>query len=132
MKKEMNHRPYCKRILITLRRSHVTLSSSLKDFENVKGISLEENLNTDDEGDIAYILEVDFGYSDLLLDKHSDCHLILDKEPLDHITLSKYQSQLENTLNISNNNIKKMRQAYQPKKKKVTQNKNLKLLERIE
>ena len=42
----------------------------LKDFEIVEEISLDEILNTDDEGDIGYIVEVDLHYPDDLHDKH--------------------------------------------------------------
>ena len=36
----------------------------LKDFEIVEEISLEDILNTGDEGDIGYIVEVDLDYPD--------------------------------------------------------------------
>ena len=80
---------------------------TLKDFEIVEEISLEDLLNTDDEGDIGYNIEVDLDYPDDLYDKHSDFPFISDKEPVDHIELSEYQSELKTALNVSNSKIKK-------------------------
>ena len=51
-----------------------------KDFEIVEGISLEEILCTEHEGDIGYIVEVDLDYPDQLQDKHSEFPLIPDKQ----------------------------------------------------
>ena len=92
----------------------------LKDFEIVEEISLEDNLNTDDEGDIGYIVEVDLHYPDDLHDKHSDFPLISDKEPVDPIELSEYQSELKTALNVSNSKIKKLRQTCHSKMNYVT------------
>ena len=98
----------------------------LKDFEIVEQISLEDVLNTDDEGDVGYIVEVDLDYSDDLHDKHSDFTLISDKEHVDPRELSKYQSELKTGLNVSNSKIKKLRQTYHSKMNYVTHYRNLK------
>ena len=98
----------------------------LKDFEIVEEMSLEDILNTDDEGDIGYIVEVDLNYPDDLHDKHSDFPLISDKEPVDPIELSEYQSELKTALNVSNSKTKKLRQTYHSKMNYVTHYRNLK------
>ena len=89
----------------------------LKDFEIVEEISLEDILNTDDEG---------INYPDDLHDKHSDFPLISDKEPVDPIELSEYQSELKTALNVSNSKNKKLRQTYHSKMNYVTHYRNLK------
>ena len=58
-------------------------SLPLKDFELVEDISLEKILQTKNEGDIGFLVEVDLEYSDELHDKHADYPLVPDKEPID-------------------------------------------------
>ena len=98
----------------------------LKDFEIVEEISLEDILSKDDEGDIGYIVEVDLHYPDGLHDKNSDFPLISDKEAVDPIELSEYQSELKTALNVSSSKIKKLRQTYHSKMNYVTHYRNLK------
>ena len=71
----------------------------LKDFELVDDISLDEILQTEDEGDIGFLVEVDLEYHDKLHDKHADYPLVPDKEPIDPLELSDFQTSLKTPLN---------------------------------
>ena len=57
---------------------------------------------------------------------NTDFPLISDKEPVDPIELSEYQSELKTALNVSNSKIKKLRQTYHSKMNYVTHYRNLK------
>ena len=83
-------------------------------------INLEEILNTDDEGDMEYIVEIDLEYPDQLHYKHSYLLLILDKEPPDPIELSQYQYELKNALKILNSFKKRTEIDISLKKNYVT------------
>ena len=70
----------------------------LKDFELVEGISLDTILQTEDEGDIGFLVEVDLEYPDGLHGKHADYPLVPDKESIDPLELSDFQTSLKNTI----------------------------------
>ena len=70
----------------------------LKDFELVDDISLDEILQTEDEGDIGFLVEVDLENPEALHDKHADYPLVPDKEPIDPLDLSDFQTSLETPL----------------------------------
>ena len=67
---------------------------ALKSFEIEAQIGLEEMLNNNDEGDTGHFVRADLDYLDQLYGKHSDFPLISNKEPLDLVQLSEYQSEL--------------------------------------
>ena len=69
----------------------------LKDFELVEEISLDKILQTEDEGDIGFLVEVNLEYPDELHDKHADYPLVPDKESIDHLELSDFQTSLKKT-----------------------------------
>ena len=73
----------------------------LKDFELVEDISLDKILQTEDEGDIGFLVEVDLEYPDELHDKHADYSLVPDKESIDPLELSDFQISLKNTLKLT-------------------------------
>ena len=98
----------------------------LKDFELVEDISLDEILQTEDEGDIYFLVEVDLEYPDELHDKHADYPLVPDKESIAPLELSDFQTSLRKTLILTASNIKKLRQTFHPKKNYVAHYRNLK------
>ena len=98
----------------------------LKDFELVDDISLDEILQTEDEGDIGFMVEVDLEYPDELHDKHADYLLVLDKEPIDPLELSDFQTSLKNALELTASKTNKLRQTFHPKRKYVVHYRNLK------
>ena len=97
-----------------------------KDFEIVEDISLDTILQTEDEGDIGFLVEVDLVYPDELHDKHADCPLVPDKESIDPLELSDFQTSLKNTLKLTVSKTKKLRQTFHPKKNYVVHYRNLK------
>ena len=94
-------------------------SLPLKDFELVEDISLEKILQTKDEGDIGFLAEVDLEYTDELHDKHADYPLVPEKESIDPLELSDFQTSLRNTLKMTASKTKKLRQTFHPKKNYV-------------
>ena len=98
----------------------------LKDFELVEDVSLEEILQTKDEGDIGFLVEVDLEYPDELHNKHADYPLVPDKESIDPLELSDFQTSLRNTLKLTASKAKKLRQTFHPKKNYVLHYRNLK------
>ena len=71
----------------------------LKDFELIEDISLDRILQTEDEGDIGFQVEVNLEYPDELHDKHADYPLVPDKESIDPLELSDFQTSLKTPLN---------------------------------
>ena len=71
----------------------------LKDFELVEDISLDTILQTEDEGDIGFLVEVNLEYPDELHDKHADYPLVPDKESIDPLEFSDFQTSLKTPLN---------------------------------
>ena len=67
----------------------------LKDFGLVENIPLDQMLQTEDEGDIGFLDEVDLEYPDELHDNHADYPLEPDKEPFDPLELSDFQTSLK-------------------------------------
>ena len=55
---------------------------------------LRRILNTPDDDEVGYIVEVDFSYPDSLHDLHSDFPLVPTKDAIDECWLSEYQSSL--------------------------------------
>ena len=98
----------------------------LKDFELVEDISLEEILQTKDEGDIGFLVEVDLVYPEELHDKHADYPLVPDKESIDPLELSEFQTSLRNTLKLTASKAKKLRQTFHLKENYVLHYRNLK------
>ena len=98
----------------------------LKDFELVDDISLDEILQTEDEGDIGFLVEVDLEYPDELHDKHADYPLVPDKEPIDPLELSDFQTSLKNALKLTASKTNKLRQTLHPKRNYVVHYRNLK------
>ena len=98
----------------------------LKDFELVDDISLDEILQTEDEGDIGFMVEVDLVYPDELHDKHADYPLVPDKEPIDPLELSDFQTSLKNALKLTASKTNKLRQTFHPKRNYVVHYRNLK------
>ena len=98
----------------------------LKDFELVEDISLDTILQTEDEGDIGFLVEVDLEYPDELHDKNADYPLVQDKESIDPLELSDFQTSLKNTLKLTVSKTKKLRQTFHPKKNYVAHYRNLK------
>ena len=72
-----------------------------KAFKLVTEITLEEILQTDDNGEIGFVVEVDLEYPDAIHEKHSDFPIISDKQPIDPLELSEYQTQTKNALKVS-------------------------------
>ena len=79
----------------------------LKDFELVEGTSLDTILPTEDERYIGFLVEVDLEYPDELHDKHADYPLVPDKESIDPLELSDFQTSLKNTLKLTVSKTKK-------------------------
>ena len=98
----------------------------LKDFELVEDISLETILATEDEGYIGFLVEVDLEYPDELHDKHADYPLVPDKEAIDPLEMSDFQTSLKNTLKLTVSKTKKLRPTFHPKKNYVVHYRNLK------
>ena len=73
----------------------------LKDFELVEDISLDEILQTEDEGGIGFLVEGDLEYPKELHDKHANYPLVLDKESTDPLELSDFQTSLINALKLT-------------------------------
>ena len=88
----------------------------LKAFELITEITLEDIINADDEGDIGNVVEVDLEYPNALHEKHSDFPLISDKQPIDPLDLSEYQTERKNALKITKAKTEKLRQTFHPKK----------------
>ena len=97
-----------------------------KAFELVTEITLEEILQTDDNGEIGFVVEVDLEYPDAIHEKHSDFPIISDKQPIDPLELSEYQTQMKNALKVSATKTNKLRQTFHPKSHYVTHFRNLK------
>ena len=72
-----------------------------KAFELITEITLEEILQTDDNGEIGFVVEVDLEYPDAIHEKHLDFPIISDKQPIDPLELSEYQTQMKNALKVS-------------------------------
>ena len=88
----------------------------LKDFELVIDLSLDEILQTEDEWDIGFLVEVDLEYPDELHDKHADYPLIPDKVSIDPLELSDFQTSLKNIIKLTVSKIKKPIKTFHPKK----------------
>ena len=97
-----------------------------KAFELVTELTLEEILQTDDNGEIGFVVEVDLEYPDAIHEKHSDFPIISDKQPIDPLELSEYQTQLKNALKVSATKTNKLRQTFHPKSHYLTHFGNLK------
>ena len=98
-----------------------------KAFELVTEITLEEILQTDDNGRIGFVVEVDLEYPDAIHEKHSDFPILSDKQPIDPLELSEYQTQMKNILKVSaTKKTNKLRQTIHPKSHYVTHFRNLK------
>ena len=54
-------------------------------------ISLDKILQTEDEGDIGFLVEVELDYPGELHDKHADYPLVPDKEPIDLLELRDFE-----------------------------------------
>ena len=67
----------------------------LKGFELVEDISLDEMLQTEDEGDIGFLVDVNLEYPDELHDKHADYPLVPDKESIEPLESSDFQTSLK-------------------------------------
>ena len=65
----------------------------LKNIQKVEN-PLQENLKTDLDSDVAYILEVDLEYSDYLHDQYKDFPLAPTKESIEEKFLSDFQLNL--------------------------------------
>ena len=98
----------------------------LNQFELIEDVALETILQTDDEGDVGFIVEVDLEYPDALHDEHADYPLIPDKEPIDTLELSDYQTTLISALSLTSSKSSKLRQTFHPKKNYVVHYLNLK------
>ena len=72
-----------------------------KAFELVTEISLEEIFQTNDNGEIGFVVEVDLDYPDAIHEKQSDFPIISDKQPIDPLELSEYQTQIKNAMKAS-------------------------------
>ena len=72
-----------------------------KTFQLVTEITLEEILQTNDNGEIGFVVEVDLEYPDAIHEKHSDFPIISDKQPIDPLELREYQTQMKNALKVS-------------------------------
>ena len=97
-----------------------------KAFELVTELTLDEILQTDDNGEIGFVVEVDLEYPDAIDEKHSDFPIISDKQPIDPLELSEYQTQMKNALKVSATKTNKLRQTFHPKSHYVTHFRNLK------
>ena len=71
----------------------------LKVFELVEDISLDKILQTEDDWDISFLVEVDL--VDELHNKHANYPLIPDKEPIDTLDLSDFRTFLKYTLKMT-------------------------------
>ena len=91
----------------------------------VEVISLGEILWTENKGDIGFLVEVDLEYPDKLHDKHADYPLVPDKEPIDLLELSVFQTSLKNTHKLTATKTNKMRQTFYLKKNYVVHYRNL-------
>ena len=85
-----------------------------KAFELVTEITFEEILQTEDNGEIGFVVEVDLEYPDAIHEKHSDFPIISDKQPIDPLELSEYQTQMKNVLKVSATKTNKLRQTFHP------------------
>ena len=83
-------------------------------------------MQTDGAGDVGLIVEVDLEYPDALHDEHEAYPLIPDKEPIDTLELSDYQTTLRSALSLTSLKSSKLRQTFHPKKNYVVQYQNLK------
>ena len=48
-----------------------------------------------------FVVEVDLEYPDAIHEKHSDFQIISDKQPIDPLEFSEYQTQMKNALKVS-------------------------------
>ena len=87
----------------------------LKDFELVEDNSLDEKLQTEDEGDIGFLVEVDLEYPDELHDNYADYPLVPYKESTDPLEMSDFQTSLRNTPKLTASKTKKLRLTSQEK-----------------
>ena len=98
----------------------------LRAFELITEITLKNNINADDEGDIGYVVEVDLEYPDELHEKHSDFPHISDRQPIDPLQVSEFQTEMKNALKKTRGKTEKLRQIFHPKKHYVVHYRNLK------
>ena len=99
----------------------------LNQFELIEDVALETILQTDDEGDVGFIVEVDLEYPDALHDEHADYplipyHMITNR----YLELSDYQTTLRSALSLTSSKSSKLRQTFHPKKNYVVHYRNIK------
>ena len=75
--------------------------------------------------DFGFLVEVDLEYPDKLHDKHADYSLVPDREPIDPLELSVFQTSLKNNLKFTATKTDKMRQTFHLKKNYVVHYRNL-------
>ena len=68
---------------------------------------------------------MDLEYPDAIHEKHSDFPIISDKQPIEPLELSGYQTQMKNALKVSATKTNKFRQIFHPKSHYVTHFRNL-------
>ena len=69
---------------------------------------------------------MDLEYPDELHDKHADYPLVPDKEPIDPLELSDFQTSLKNALKLTASKTNKLRQTFHPKRNYVVHYRNMK------
>ena len=87
----------------------------LKYFELVTGITLNQILGTEDEWEIGYVVEVDTENPDEL----QDFPKISEKQPIESLELSDYQTEANNAFKVSAAKRYKLRQTFHPQQHNV-------------
>ena len=87
---------------------------------------MDEILQTEDEGDIGFLVKVDLEYSEELHDKYADYQLLPDKDSIDPLELSDFQTSLRNTFKLTASKTKRLTQTFHPEKYYVVHYRNLK------
>ena len=90
-------------------------------------IPLSEILNTPDDAQVGYFVEVDLSYPTHLHDDHRDFPLAPTKDFVEDAWLSDYQIELKEQHNLPNSKVKKLLQTLFDKEKYVVHYKLLKL-----
>lgn len=75
----------------------------LKNFSMDTQVSLDQILQTPEDSQFGYILEVDINYPEYLHDEHEDFPLAPNKQTIDEVLLSEYQISLLQSMNAKYN-----------------------------
>ena len=100
---------------------------SLPDFAFNTEIPIQKILNTADDANIGYFVEVDLSYPPSLHDEHCNCPLTPTKDMVEDDWLSNCQIEVKEQHNLPSSKIKKLLQTFFDKERYVVHYKLLKL-----